>query len=232
MKSTERKNARELRKKGLSLNEIQKTLHISKSSASTWVRDIALTTIQLNKLKRNSHSKLAVELRRTSRLRNEVGKRDKVIETAKNEVGSSYSDPLFYIGTSLYWGEGTKATKGVVAVDNSDPYVIKVMMRYFREVCHVPEKKMKGYLHIHPHLDFKKAEQYWSKLTGIPLSQFYVTYRVPPKSSQNKKDNLPYGTFRISICDTKLLLRIKGWIQGIQVNLVDGAGIEPAASSV
>lgn len=232
MKSIERQKARELRKSGCSIREIQKTLNISKSSISIWVRDIVLTEAQLKKLHENSRSELTVELRRKSRLANEFGKRNSVIISAKNDVKDLSHENLFYIGTALYWGEGTKATKGVVALDNSDPYVIKIMMRYFREICHVPEEKFRGYLHIHPHLDYQKAELYWSKLTGIPLSQFYKTYKVPPKSSQNKKDNLPYGTFRISICDTKLLLTIKGWMLGIREKLVDGAGIEPATSSV
>jgi hypothetical protein len=50
----------------------------------------------------------------------------------------------------------------------------------------------------------------------IPLKQFYKTYQKQNKSSQNKKNSLPYGTFTIIICDTELFLRIRGWINGLR----------------
>ena len=88
-------------------------------------------------------------------------------------------------------------------------------MKFFREICKVPKSKFRGYIHIHPHLDKKIAENFWSRISGIPLNQFYKTYQKPNKSSKNKKDTLPFGTFDIYICDTKLRLKIMGWIEGV-----------------
>ena len=85
------------------------------------------------------------------------------------------------------------------------------MMIFFRRVCKIPESKFRGYIHLHPHLSQERAENYWSKVAGIPLSQFFKTYNKPNKSSQNKKDSLPFGTFDIYICDTELFLKLKGW---------------------
>ncbi len=46
--------ARELRNKGVSVKSIAKHLHISKSTASVWVRDIILSVDQLEALRKSS----------------------------------------------------------------------------------------------------------------------------------------------------------------------------------
>ncbi len=88
-------------------------------------------------------------------------------------------------------------------------------MKFFKRVCKVPKEKFRAHIHIHPHLDIKKAENYWSSISGIPLKQFYKTYSKPNKSSQSKKNSLPFGTFDIYVHSTELFLKIKGWIEGI-----------------
>jgi len=118
------------------------------------------------------------------------------------------------MGVMLYWAEGGK-TQRLVRFSNGDPEMIKIMMTFFRQVCNVPEHKFRGYIHIHPHLDHKNAEKYWSTITEIPLKQFFKTYRRPNKSSQNKKDSLPYGVLDVYVLDASLFLKITGWAKGI-----------------
>ena len=50
MRKIERKNARELRAQGLSLREIAERIECAKSSISEWVRDIQLTSTQIERL--------------------------------------------------------------------------------------------------------------------------------------------------------------------------------------
>jgi hypothetical protein len=103
-------------------------------------------------------------------------------------------------------------------IANSDPGIIRIMMRFFREICLVPEKKFRGSIHTYSHLNAQAAEQYWSKVSGIPRSQFYKTYCKPSIASKSKMDSLPYGTFEIYVCDTVLFYQIKGWIEGLNDN--------------
>ncbi|MDP3962699.1 MAG: hypothetical protein Q8Q03_02435, partial [bacterium] len=120
------------------------------------------------------------------------------------------------IGIILYLGEGSKKTKGTVALSNSDPSVILIMIRFLKEVCHVPEDKLRGHIHTFAHADIEKTEKYWSYITGIPRKQFYKTYAKPSAASLQKRKTLPFGTFGLSVCDTKLLLTIFGWIEKIK----------------
>ena len=189
---------------GCSLNEIQERLGIAKSSISLWVRDVELTPEQKKELSRKGIQKGVIEQRRATRLKNESAKRQVVIDAAKKEIQKISKRELWLIGVMLYWAEGGKTRKGMVRFSNSDPEMIKIMMAFFRKVCNAPKEKFRGYIHIHPHLNHKKAEKYWSSISKIPLSKFYKTYRKMNRSSKNKKDNLPFGTLDVYVLSTEI----------------------------
>lgn len=214
MKKVERDEAIKLRRQGYSLGEIKTKLQVSKGSVSRWVRNVELTDAQRQLLSQKPYYKEAVEKRRQARLASEKAKRDLVINTAQKSIGRISKKQLWLIGVMLYWAEGGK-TQTTVRFSNGDPNMIKIMMVFFREICEVPERKFRAHIHIHPHLDHIQAEKYWSTVSGINQSQFYKTYRKPNKSSQSKKNSLPYGTFDIYVMDTQLFYKIQGWAKGI-----------------
>ena len=215
MKYNEKQKAIALRKNGNSIKEISKKLNVSKSSVSVWVRDIFLSNHQKENLLIRGNSTVVVEKRRATRLSNELNKRNFIIDEAKKDVSIPSVYDLKIIGAMLYWAEGRKRGTRMVSFSNSDPEMIKVIMRFFREVCDVTEKKFRGHIHIHSHLSVEKALKFWSEVTGIPRQQFYKTYCVPSISSKGKADSLPNGTLDIHVCDVKLFLKIMGWIKGV-----------------
>lgn len=221
MKKLEKDQARTLRKEGYSMNEITRTLGVAKSSVSLWTGDIELTPRQKQKLSEHGRSVESVERRRLARLTNERAKRRPYFENAVAEIGEISKKDLFFLGTAFYWGEGAKTNRGTVDFTNSDPRGIQIMMRYFKEICNVPDQKFRGHVILHPHLDALQAERYWSKISGIPCAQFHKTSMQHNKASKNKKDSLPLGTFSIGIYDTVLHLRIMGWMDGMYLRLVD-----------
>lgn len=204
-----------LRKNGWSINQIYRKLRVAKGSVSLWVRDTHLSSEQLQELTERGQSKEVIERRRITRLKRENARRQLIINKAKSEIVHISDKDLFLLGVALYWAEGSKTKRGVVELSNSDPELIKVGMRFFRESCHVPEKKFRGHVHLHPHLDNSKAEKFWSSVSGIPLNQFFKTSMQQSRASKKKRDTLPYGTFSVYVCDTELWLKIKGWTQGI-----------------
>jgi hypothetical protein len=215
MKSTEKEAARALRFKGLAISEIASTLKVSKASVSVWVRDIVLTSSQRKKINSNGFSVSAIEKRRVHRIANTHRKHREVIDAAKLDIPEISKRELFLIGIALYWGEGGKTNVNLTRISNADPVVIKIMMRFFRELCAVPADKFNGQVHIFSHLNAKAAEQYWSAISGIPIRNFYKTQSKPSSASKDKRHTLPNGTFQIYISDTKLQLKIKGWIEAL-----------------
>jgi hypothetical protein len=161
MKAAERTQAALLRQEGLTYREILRHVPVSKSSLSVWLRDIVLTEAQ----KVRSHGK-NMQIRR--RLVEYNGfKRQAALtqhqfwqEMAKAEVGSISPEILKWIGVALYWGEGAKSSGrgGLVNFCNSDPEMIRLMMRWFREICQVPEEKFRVRVQIHPGQSVDEAE--------------------------------------------------------------------------
>ena len=216
MKVIEKEEARALRKQGKSINQIIEETGSSKASVSVWVRDIALTKRQKNKISLRGRSVESIEKRRVNRLFNEGQKRQTVIDKAKEDFSNISLEELKLIGIILYLGEGSKTNRGIASLANSDPAVIKIMMRFFREVCGVDETRFRGHIHTFAHADINKTERYWSQITGIPRSQFFKTYIKQSSASLSKRKTLPFGTFEICVCDTNLFLTIAGWIEKIK----------------
>src|SRR3989339_2197361 len=216
MKVIEKEKARVLRKKGYSINQIVREAGFSKASVSLWVRDIVLTKEQKKNLSERGRSVESIEKRRINRLFNENKKRQVIIDEAKKDFTNISLEQLKLIGIILYLGEGGKTSRGMVRLANSDPDVIKIMMRFFREVCKVPETKFRGSIHTFVHADVNKSEEYWSKISGIPRHQLYRTYVKQSSASLFKRNTLPFGTFDIYVCDTRLFLTIMGWIERIK----------------
>lgn len=215
MKVKERERARKLRKEGKSMNQIIEETGYSKASVSFWTRDIELTPSQKNKISLRGRSIESIERRRESRLANMANKRRKIIDLAKEDFTNLTIRELKLVGAMIYWGEGRKVGNWTVSLANSDPLIIKVMMRFFREVCKVPEEKFRGHIHTFENAKISKTEKYWSEISGIPREQFYKTYTKPSKGSLQKRQTLPYGTLDIYVHDTQLFLTIKGWIEKI-----------------
>ena len=218
MRAKERKQARELRSMGFSLREISDRIKCAKSSISGWVRDIPLTLKQIERLElKQDRARAKAANHPNSPKQKWAGIRSNLIDLGAKEIPSQYSLlTLKLIGAVLYWAEGYKAGVNMVNFSNSDPNMIALMMHFFRKVCKVPEKKFRGMVHIHPHLNKEKAKKFWSEISGIPIRQFHKTQFGISKASKHKRDTLPLGTFRIVICDTRLLSKIKGWIKGIE----------------
>ncbi|MBI5406011.1 hypothetical protein HY972_03195 [Candidatus Kaiserbacteria bacterium] len=203
------------------MNEIARILGVAKDSVSLWTGDIELTSRQKQKLSEHGRSVESVERRRLARLTNERARRRTYFEEWITKIERVSKNELFFLGTALYWGEGSKTNRGTVNFTISDPQSIQIMMRYFKEWCNVPDLKFRGHVILHPHLDAQKAERYWSRISGIPITRFHKTSTQHNKASQNKKDSLPLGTFSIGIYDTILYLRLMGWMQGMYNRLIE-----------
>lgn len=216
MKLAEKEKARSLRSAGKSINQIIKETGFSKASISVWVRDIILTSEQKKQISERGRSFESIERRRLNRLHNEQNRRRIIIDKAKKDFNSISLEQLKLIGVVLYLGEGGKTYKGMARIANSDPAVIKIMMRFFREVCNVPESKFRAAIHTFAHANVEETERYWSDVTNIPRNQFYKTYVKPSAASLQKRNSLPFGTVDIYVCDTKLFLTIMGWIERIK----------------
>ncbi len=214
--------AHELRKSGISVNEIAAKLGVAKSTASYWVRDIILSVEQLEKLRGNSLR--GAELGRTKgafvQKQKRIAKIKKYDKQGILKLKHLSPEAFFTAGIALYWAEGSKKTRKL-QICNSDPELINFMIKWF---CYFLEAQMTDFVariginEIHQNRD-NKVKKYWSKQTNIPLSQFSKTSF---KKAKNKKIyenfNQHYGTLDIKILKPgERYYKILGLINGLSM---------------
>jgi hypothetical protein len=226
MKAKERNLARKLRRKGWSLRMIAHKIGCAKSSVSMWIRDIPLSKGQIERLKSSQDQGRAKAANHPNSPKLKWQNfREEAIREAQKEIKSSpATSDIKFLGTALYWAEGYNRGRNLFVFANRDPDMIVLMGKFLREICSVPEAKMRGRVNLHPGEDVEKAQKYWSRVSRIPLKQFHRPLLSVSRSSKRKRKNLPYGTFRIIVSDVFLCSRIKGWIQGVKSWTISSAG--------
>lgn len=206
-----RTKAVKLRKSGKSYSEIKKLMGVSKSTLSNWLREIELTPDQ--KLRLTKRGAAAYKGSRVNQLRSLLRKK-RIREEAKRRINLLVRNPLFISGLMLYWAEGSK-NSGMVHFSNSDPEAIELIMRWFREICHVPENKFRVGLFLHTLHVRRNCQNFWHKITGVPLNQFNRPH-IKPTIHSNRKKKLYEGTCVIKIHSVDLLSKIQGWRMGVR----------------
>lgn len=141
---------------------------------------------------------------------------------------------LSLIGASLYLCEGTKERtlkRGgkIFAVEftNIDPRMIRMFLRFLREVIGADETRIKAELFVYPDLDETKLKSFWSKETKIPLNRFQKTISLKQKTSIFRHN--PLGTIKIRYTHKEHFLKIRGIINEVFGSAV-GTGFEPASA--
>ncbi|MBI5412915.1 hypothetical protein HZA42_01030, partial [Candidatus Peregrinibacteria bacterium] len=218
----DKEKAIELRKQGKSYNEINKILQIPKSTLSLWLK-----SLDTSEVIKNDNLTRAKEIWRQNIIKYNKARAFKaqcnaktIRLTAANEIKELNKDDLKLIGVALYWAEGYNRAKWSALFCNSDPRMVKLIMRFFREICEVPENLFRPQVQIHSNISSQEAETYWSQISNLNKSQFGKPLMQLSKSSQRKRPPriLPYGTFRIGIANVNVLHKIKGWIEGLARN--------------
>ena len=132
-------------------------------------------------------------------------------QEATKEFSKLKDDPLFLAGIMLYWGEGEKQQKSSqVRLSNSEPEMIRIFYLFLIKALKISPEKIKAWLLLYPDLIDPVQKNFWSKATGIPISQFskstYIKGRHPTK-------RLSYGVCTIHISSRALKERVLKWLE-------------------
>ena len=215
--NSHKEKAIDLRKQGYSYSYIQEKLNLSKSTLSYWLRDIVYSPNQYTK------DKIGKARSRASEVKSNLKRKsiDEAGVLARKDIVDFNKRDLFMLGLGLYMGDGSK-TQNMVRIVNSNPDIIRLAVKWFKDVCGLDESNFR--LAIHLHFDNNKAssEKYWNKVTGIPISNFGKMQVDKRVSSHKKKNLLPHGTAHLSIVSNGkkefgvfLFRRIEAWMDEI-----------------
>lgn len=135
-------------------------------------------------------------------------------------LGAVDDHTLLLLGAVAYWCEGSKSKpwrrQGKWTFINSDPVLIRLMVRWLR-LLEVPPERWVVRIQIHETGDVTAAEAYWRHVLGLPDLEFARTTLKKHKPLTNRKNvNEGYsGCLSIYVRNgSELLQRVEGWVVG------------------
>ena len=210
----DKRKAIELRIQGKTFHEIRSNIpNLAKSTLSGWLRNVKLTKEQQERLRKNIEKvTYNARVKAAWTKKKEKQKRiKKILEEAGKEYSLLSKNPLFLVGLVLYWAEGGRKSE-VFQFTNSDPSAVKAMLRWLNKICKIPKEKINFRIYIHKIYAYENCEAFWSKITGIPISNFQKTIYKP--TPHKIKKNLGYkGRVQIRVFKIDLFWKVMGWIQ-------------------
>lgn len=208
-----------LRKEGKTYSEIREIYAVPKGTLSDWLKNVKIPAKARREMKKRSYKRW--------KKKNEVFIKKRIEEARKNrltfenegkkEIKRLTHKDLKLIGSALYWAEGSVKNRNFLRFANADSEIIRIIMKFFRKVCGISDKKIKARVHIYPGINYQNTLNFWRKITKLRQGNFYKPQIQVSRASQGKrkKNTLPYGTLHLTAGNTKITCKVKGWIKAI-----------------
>ncbi len=207
-----KETATRLRKQGRTYSEIKKVIGpLAKSTLSNWLKSIELTLSQKNRIQKKMTDQGAIG-RQKGGWKNHQKRLERIAKIqaeAQKEFLLLSKNPLFMTGLALYLAEGSKKSERFEFM-NSDPFLIKIMIKWLSRFGDTPTAKIRARLYAHELYAHKNYEKFWANFLEINASQFHKT--IYKSTVHKSKKNLDYkGCLRIDIKGSELFWKIMKW---------------------
>ena len=189
--------ARELRTKGLSYREIGRTLSIPDGTIRKWCFHTS-----------GGEGSSRREIERNEETRSSLFEKGKRFIKKLNLNKMSQEQARLFAGL-LYWCEGTKyPIASRVNFVNSDEQMMLTFIALLRKGFDINEKKLRAHLQIHDYHNSEEVKGHWSRLLGIPKTQFLKPTVTKPTG--NRRRDRYRGTCTLRYHDYRVLLALTG----------------------
>ena len=217
----DKKEVLQLRRSGKSYNEIRDLLGMPKSTLSNWLCKIQWSSKIKNILAEKALRENTIRLRSLNKIRGEhlIKLYREARKEAKEEFEYFKFHPIFITGIAIYWGEGNKTSRHMIRVGNVDPLMIKLFVKFLREICGIPKKEIRAYLLLYPDLDLDECKNFWIKQSGLSNKNFNKCVVI---QGRHKTRRIRYGVCNIGVSSTYLKEKILSWLTLLPKELIKG----------
>lgn len=171
-----KKLAISLRKKGYSYPMIEKELGVAKATLNSWFKNLKLSKVaQEIIMVRKRNGLVRLRAKALVVLKSRVLKRKlEIYEAVKKE----YRDYNFDLKTKelsltmLYLGEGFKKTRSHIGLGNSNSKIMRLFVKFLRDIYRVDDSKLRCYLHLRMDQDHEAEKKYWADQLNISAIYF------------------------------------------------------------
>lgn len=210
-----KERVRKLRSKGKTYSEILKTTRflIPKSTLSDWCSDVVLPQWyqeKVNMLNSKNFSKAQKMAWASNKLKREK-LLQKLLENNEYLIRKlNDKDFLKMLLAVLYIAEGSKwkSHRGLL-LGNSNPDIIRLYIRLLNLCYGIDLKKLKCRIGYRADQNLHFLKRYWSRITGIPIRNFYKTKPDPRTIGKITKNKHYKGVCVISCAGTHIQLELE-----------------------
>jgi transcriptional regulator with XRE-family HTH domain len=196
--------AREMRAEGRTLLDIATVLGVSKSSVSFWVRDVEFEAQPRRaSAHRRPHAQHLAKLA-------QIAECDRL---GVERIGTLSDEAFLAAGAALYAGEGSKGD-GKVTFANTDPEMMAFFCAWLRRFFKIDESRLRVRVYLHEGLDLDAAEEFWSRVTAVPRSQFNRPYRAKPDPTIRRTKH-EFGCVYVDYCCSRTHREIMGLVRAL-----------------
>lgn len=195
------------------------------ATLSAWLRDIPLSDVQRDRLRRRSLR----AIRLTSRANHErrLAREAHIRQTTRAQIGRLSERDLFIAGVVAYAAEGTKTkpwqTSKPVGFTNSDPRMIRLFLRWL-SLMGIDRSSLSFRVSIHRGAEVASAVRFWSSVVGVPAERFHRTTLKKGNPKTRRRNTGPdyrgclvVGVYRSGDLNKQL----GGWFDAMAGNLVE-----------
>ncbi|MBI3573445.1 hypothetical protein HY090_00145 [Candidatus Kaiserbacteria bacterium] len=206
-----------LREQGLSYREILEKVPVAKSTLSVWLSSVGLSKKQKQRL--TEKKRRGMERGWATRRRQRVERTERIHKKAVQDAHRFINDPLFILGTALYWAEGSKQKEWnvsqLVSFSNMDPMAHEVMLVWIEKYFKKPRQTLWYEIYIHESADIERAKKYWSSKLRIQSTKIRVYLkRHNPLTKRHNRTNTYYGVLKFTVPEsTDMNRHIAAWTQ-------------------
>ncbi len=186
------------RKRGFTYTEIAKICNVSRGTVSNWLakETFSVAVAQNNKKQAAKDNQARIKLVNKARNAERALKYSEILKHAQTEYKHYRSSPLFIAGLMLYVAAGDMSDPRVIRLSTSKTELQQVFVRFAIEFLGVEKKSVHLWLSLYPTHDEIKCMKYWSRKTGISVSQFSKNQVIPGKVN---KQALQFGVLNTII---------------------------------
>lgn len=209
-------DVKRLRSEGKTYSEIKQVLNlqIPKSTISDWCKDVKLPAWYENKvndinyknLKKAQKHAAASNLIKREKFLLKISKDNKqnIDKYLKNNSIRKMLLSILYLGEGAKW----KSHSGLI-LGSSNPMIIKMYIKLLNQCYGIDLNHLKCRISYRADQNIEKLQRYWSKMTSIPLKNFYKTKPDPRTIGKKTIKNDYKGVCVIMGGSTKIQLELE-----------------------
>lgn len=200
------------RKRGFTYSEIAKICGVSIGTVSAWLKPLPFSEeiTKSNKsiaAKDNKKRMASINKARTAERSKQY---NEIVRLAEIEYKNYSTSPLFIAGLMLYVSEGDNTHARLIRLANSRADIHRIFIDFLIAYLGVDKKKIRFWILLYPDLDEVTCMKFWSKKTGVSVSQFYKNQVIQGRS---KNRPLHFGVGNTIIGSTLLKKKLNKWIE-------------------